>query len=167
MMLFTAVLLVGLLSAAAGESSPDQVTLGALSSKAHGVSGLLKAAGNSTLIVENFHYDGLGPDTFFWVGTEAATTPSTTTNFANTALLAKPFKDQHHTYQSNSIAILEKSEGENAVLTLPPHMKVADVKWLSVWCRKFKEDFGNWNGASWLAGGTFNLILASLLVLGM
>ena len=124
MMLFTPVLLVGLLSAAAGESSPDQVSLGALSSKAHGVSGLLKAAGNSTLIVENFQYDGLGPDTFFWVGTEAATTPSSTTNFTNTALLAKPFKDQHHTYQSNSIAILEKSEGENAVLTLPPHMKV-------------------------------------------
>merc|ERR1712106_1123900 len=26
---------------------------------------------------------------------------------------------------------------------LPENMKVSDIKWLSVWCRKFAVDFGN------------------------
>jgi len=28
-------------------------------------------------------------------------------------------------------------------LTLPAHIKVSDLKWISVWCRKFSVDFGN------------------------
>jgi hypothetical protein len=40
--------------------------------------------------------------------------------------------------------ILEKFDGNNEiVLTLPDDLTTDDVKWLSVWCRKFSVNFGD------------------------
>merc|ERR1712179_900272 len=35
------------------------------------------------------------------------------------------------------------ASNEAVTLILPEHLKVSDLKWLSVWCRKFSVDFGN------------------------
>merc|ERR1719331_2475605 len=42
-----------------------------------------------------------------------------------------------------SAPILKGSAKEQITLRLPENMKVGDIRWLSVWCRKFSVDFGN------------------------
>merc|ERR1712106_600216 len=93
-----------------------------------------------TLMVQNFNYDGAGPDAFFWVGVEG--TPAQT-NEDTTAILAHPFEGKHYEYRNDDTPILKAASNEAVTLILPENMKVSDIKWLSVWCRKFAVDFGN------------------------
>jgi len=131
-------LLLAVVSAVSGE----KVKIGDISTLHHAVSGELFALNENTLMVENFNYDGAGPDAFFWVGKEG--TPANT-NEDTTAILAHPFKGQHYKYRNEEAPILSASANEAVTLILPKDMKVSDIKWLSVWCRKFAVDFGNVN----------------------
>ena len=49
----------------------------------------------------------------------------------------------YYEYRDQSAPILKGSAKEQITLRLPENMKVGDIKWLSVWCRKFSVDFGN------------------------
>merc|ERR550534_2097160 len=51
----------------------------------------------------------------------------------------------HYEYRNDAAPILGAASNEQVMLSLPPHMKVSDLKWLSVWCRKFTVDFGSLN----------------------
>jgi len=120
--------------------SSENLKIGELETFQHGVSGEVFVLDEKTLVVKNFNYDGAGPDAFFLVGTEG--TPEKT-NESTTAILAHPFQGIHYQYRDQEATILEAALNIQVVLTLPPNMKVSDVKWLSVWCRKFSVDFGN------------------------
>merc|ERR1719427_982832 len=99
--------------------------------------------------VTNFNYSGGGPDAYFWVGT--AGTPKRTDE-ASTAILAHPFEGEHFAYEDLAAPRLGEVVNEDIRLTLPPHLKVKDLRWLSVWCRAFNANFGellfpeNYNG---------------------
>merc|ERR1711892_842786 len=118
----------------------EEVKFGDLSTLQHGVSGDVFALDEKTLVVKKFNYDGVAPDAFFLVGTEG--TPG---SFAEerTAILAHPFEGNHFEYTNGEAPVLGVSVDEDLVLTLPAHIKVSDLKWISVWCRKFSVDFGN------------------------
>jgi len=118
----------------------EPVKIGDIITLHHGVSGSVYAVDASTLMVKNFVYDGAGPDAFFWVGTEG--TPSNVSDEA-TAILAHPFKGVHYAYRDESAPVLSAASNEQVTLFLPPHLKVTDLKWFSVWCRKFTVDFGS------------------------
>ena len=49
----------------------------------------------------------------------------------------------YYEYRDQSAPILKGAAKEQITLRLPENMKVGDIKWLSVWCRKFSVDFGN------------------------
>jgi len=117
-----------------------KVKLGDLSTLAHSVSGELFAIDDKTLMLKNFNYDGAGPDAFFWVGKEG--TPADT-NEDTTAILAHPFEGKNYNYRSEEAPILKAASNEAVTLILPENMKVSDLLWFSVWCRKFAVDFGN------------------------
>ena len=80
----------------------------------------------------------LGPDAFFWVGTEGS--PSST-NEDKTFILDP--SGATYKYRDQSAPVLGRSEGERIALKMPAGMKVGDLKWISVWCRRFTVDFGN------------------------
>merc|ERR1719187_3077713 len=120
--------------------SAQSVKIGDIPTKHHAVSGELWALDDKTLMVKNFNYDGTGPDAFFWVGKEG--TPAQT-NEDTTAILAHPFEGIHYKYRNEAAPILKAASQETVTLVLPENMKVSDLKWLSVWCRKFSVDFGN------------------------
>ena len=83
-----------------------------------------------------------GPDTFFWVGPEG--TPSNVPDETKTKILAHPYVEPgYYEYRDQSAPILKGAAKEQITLRLPENMKVGDIKWLSVWCRKFSVDFGN------------------------
>ena len=83
-----------------------------------------------------------GPDAFFWVGPEG--TPSNVPDETKTKILAHPYVEPgYYEYRDQSAPILKGAAKEQITLRLPENMKVGDIKWLSVWCRKFSVDFGN------------------------
>ena len=50
---------------------------------------------------------------------------------------------QNYQYRDTSAPVLGRSDDEQIALKLPSNMKVGDLKWISVWCRRFTVDFGN------------------------
>lgn len=116
----------------------EKIKIGDLKNLHHGVSGSVFATDDHTLVIENFNYDGAGPDAFFWVGTEGS--PS---NVADEKTLILDPQGQNYKYRDQSAPVLGRSDDEMITLTLPSNMKVGDLKWISVWCRRFTVDFGN------------------------
>lgn len=129
-----------LVLAAAAAVSGEKVKIGDIKTLHHAVSGEVFALDDKTLMVQNFNYDGAGPDAFFWVGVEG--TPAQT-NEDTTAILAHPFQGVQYKYRNEDAPILKAASNEAVTLILPENMKVSDIKWLSVWCRKFAVDFGH------------------------
>merc|ERR1712080_705361 len=82
------------------------------------------------LLIKNFKYTGLGPAATFWVGTNG-NQPS-----SNGILLQA--EDQKH-------AILGAYDGTQSdiELSLPPHVQVSDLKWISIWCKEFSISYGD------------------------
>merc|ERR1711934_683033 len=71
-------------------------------------------------------------------------------------ILAHPFKGVHYEYRNLDAPLLGASTNEQVTLTLPPHMKVSDLKWLSVWCRRASADFGSLTFSPKPHGGSTN-----------
>eukprot|EP00092_Neocalanus_flemingeri_P050266 GFUD01058046.1.p1 GENE.GFUD01058046.1~~GFUD01058046.1.p1 ORF type:complete len:142 (-),score=23.89 GFUD01058046.1:98-523(-) len=117
-----------------------KVKIGNISTLHHAVSGELYALDDKTLMVKNFNYDGAGPDTFFRIGKEG--TPENT-NEDTTAILAHLFEGRHYEYRNQDAPILKAASNEDLTLILPENIKVSEIKWLSVYDRKFDVDFGN------------------------
>ena len=110
-----------LLLAAAAAVSGEKVKLGDIKTLHHAVSGEVFALDDKTLMVQNFNYDGAGPDAFFWVGVEG--TPAQT-NEDTTAILAHPFEGKHYEYRNDDAPILKAASNEAVTLILPENLKV-------------------------------------------
>merc|ERR1712010_329558 len=131
--------------AAAGksiESSPStgKRKIGSFVNIWHDIGGNLFAPDDETILIEDFTYDGQGPDAFFLAGTTGR--PS------KNGQVVLPFPDQEKTfaYTDKDIPILGRFTGDqDIVLKMPPGRKVSDLKWVSVWCRDFVVDFGHAN----------------------
>jgi len=123
-------------------SSAEKIKLGDIETFHHGAGGEVFALDEKTLMIKDFTYDGAGPDAFFWVGPEGS--PSNVPDETKTKILAHPYVEPgYYEYRDQSAPILKGSAKEQITLRLPENMKVGDIKWLSVWCRKFSVDFGN------------------------
>ncbi|XP_054714140.1 protein Skeletor, isoforms B/C-like [Uloborus diversus] len=102
------------------------VPIGEFKSNAHGLKGAVFAASDNTFYITDFSYDGEGPDAYFWAGTTEQPSPD---GFI--------VPDEFGTKQ-----VLGKYSNQNIAITLPDGKKISDIKWLSVWCRKFAANFG-------------------------
>lgn len=67
------------------------------------------------------------PDAHFWVGTGARPGPDGTV-----------VPDEN-----GATKPLKRYDGKTIVITLPDHLTVFDIDYLSVWCKAFFSDFGN------------------------
>jgi len=119
-------------------SPTGETFLGELKTIEHDISGKLFALDEKTLVIKNFVYDGKAPDAFFWAGTEGAKpqdegkiSPYSIGNGATG-------------YSSNQLERLEKKfdGSEDVKITLPGNLKVSDLKWFSIWCRKYSVNMG-------------------------
>jgi len=106
----------------------------------HGIAGEVFALDDETILIEDFTYDGQGPDAFFLAGTTG--TPSKN----GQVVLPFPDKEKTFAYTDKDIPILGRFTGDKDILLkMPPGRKVSDLKWVSVWCRDFVVDFGHAN----------------------
>eukprot|EP00092_Neocalanus_flemingeri_P104530 GFUD01133911.1.p1 GENE.GFUD01133911.1~~GFUD01133911.1.p1 ORF type:complete len:149 (+),score=30.73 GFUD01133911.1:47-493(+) len=75
-------------------------------------------------------YGRLGPDAFFIAGTEGCSPDN----------LLKSGKKW--SFEDSSIPKMRAVVNEDIQLSLPPGVQMKDLKWLSLWCRRYKSNFG-------------------------
>jgi len=108
----------------------------------HDISGEVYAVSENQLLIKGFTYDGEGPDAFFLAG-ESGTRPNARATNGD-IVLPYPYQGVEYEYLDSNIPILPRFNGnEEILLTLPKGKTVADLKWLSVWCRDYKVNFGH------------------------
>jgi len=122
------------------EHKRNLTKLGSFSTIHYGVSGDVYEANSSTILLKNFKYKGGAPAAYFVVGSSGK--PD---NQNADAILPYPFEGKHYSYSEPDIPDIPSSaaEDENIRLVLPPHIKVNQLTWLSVFCRTFNVDFGH------------------------
>ena len=116
--------------------------LGSFNSYAHDLSGDIYSHGEDEIIIENLIYDGKGPDAFFWFGRDG-NPPISRKPSLNGILIPYPFEGEFPEAFDKNAKPLPAFNGETVVLKLPDDLKVSDLKWVSVWCRKFQHNFGD------------------------
>ena len=77
---------------------------------------------------------GLAPDAYFYVGTRFPVSEET-------GVLVPYPESTDSPYFGHSL--LSHDGSEDVILTLPGDITTSDVKWLSVWCRKFTVSLGD------------------------
>lgn len=108
---------------------PRPLEIGPLSELAHGLrSGPITIVDAQTFLVPDFHYDGQAPAAYFWL-----TRGSQGLNEVNGFRL----KDEN-----GSSNVLKKYQGETLVISLPDDLTIYDFDFFGVWCRQFKQNFG-------------------------
>ncbi|KAG6456816.1 hypothetical protein O3G_MSEX009952 [Manduca sexta] len=100
--------------------------IGRLNQYAHGIKGTVYAVDESTVFIRGFAYDGTGPDAYFWVGDTPQPTPEG---------ILVPYPEDYDT--SKDPPILLAHSNSDILLRLPAGKRLRDIKWLSVWCRRF------------------------------
>lgn len=96
----------------------------------------------TALVIRNFVYDGTAPDAFFIIGTK-----DREINTAKAIPVPYPAPAKNNfpvNFANPSIPNLPRFDGSrDVVLRLPDGVYVGQVKWISVYCRKYKMDFGH------------------------
>ena len=105
-----------------------EVNLGDFVTYQHGVKGTVYKVDDKTLKITNFFYDGTGPDAFFYVGT-------------GTKPIQGGVKIEYSTNKEDNI--LGRFSNDEVILTLPDSVVMSQLKWISVWCRAYKVNFGD------------------------
>lgn len=107
---------------------PRPLEIGPLSELAHGLkSGPITIVDAQTFLVPDFHYDGLGPDAYFWLTRGAH-------GLASNGLRLKD--------ENGSTNVLRKYQGDTLVISLPDELTIYDFDFFGVWCRQFQMNFG-------------------------
>nr|XP_008197570.1 PREDICTED: protein Skeletor, isoforms B/C isoform X2 [Tribolium castaneum] len=104
--------------------------IGPLQEFAHGIKGTVYAVDESTIFIKGFSYDGTGPDAFFWIGNSPRPSPEG---------IIIPYPEN---YAGREPPVLRAYNNTNIILRLPMGKRIRDIRWLSVWCRRFTVDFG-------------------------
>ncbi|XP_060527582.1 protein Skeletor, isoforms B/C isoform X2 [Cylas formicarius] len=104
--------------------------IGPLVEFAHRIKGTVYAVDESTIFIKGFSYDGTGPDAFFWIGNSPRPSPEG---------MIIPYPED---YRGRDPPVLKAHNNTDIILRLPNGKRIRDIRWLSVWCRRFTVDFG-------------------------
>ena len=126
-------------SAATSSAENDMTYVGDFQGFWYNVGGQVHLLDDHTIFIIGFSYTGGGPAAYFWVGTQGSPGHN---NESTTAFLAYPFHGQHFRYHDYPGPSIPRMENMNITLTLPPHITTSMVRWLSVWCKPFRANFG-------------------------
>ncbi|XP_049277508.1 protein Skeletor, isoforms B/C isoform X3 [Anopheles funestus] len=80
-----------------------------------------------TFYIPNLHYDGAGPDAYFWVG-----------NGSEPNIMGTKVPNE-----IGSLEPLRGYQGEDIEIQLPGNLTVYDIDWLAVWCVEYRHNFGH------------------------
>ena len=100
----------------------------------HAVKGVVNLINETSIRVDDFYYDGLGPDAYFYAGSKGQ--PG-----HNGYFVLMP--DVRGVNGKGKLPKGSVFSGEPLTLTLPKGKNVFQIKWLSVWCERFSVNFGD------------------------
>lgn len=102
----------------------------------NGISGKIFALNDTTLLLQDFTYDGNGPDVVFL----AETDPSSPFPTGST-ILPYPFHGQFFDYVDRNAPILGELSGSQPpiILPLPPKVTINQLQKLSVWSKALNQ----------------------------
>ncbi|XP_006815462.1 protein Skeletor, isoforms B/C-like [Saccoglossus kowalevskii] len=107
--------------------APLEYDAGPFREYAHGLKGHVYITDSRTFRIENLHYDGNGPDAYFWVGTGSS-----------------PHRRGSKVPDENgSTRKLSGYNGDTISITMTSEMTVFDIDWLSMWCVAAVQNFGH------------------------
>ena len=109
----------------------QEVFLGDIIPRSHGVSGKVYALDDQTIVIRELFYDGMGPDAYFWYGIRANEKPNN---------LGSVIPDEN-----GSTKPLKGYRNATVTLRLPPGRSLRNIKTFGLWCRAFQENFGHIN----------------------
>ena len=117
--------------------SDARVYLGKLRELAHEVRGNVYAISCSELVIENFYYDGAGPMVFVYVGTNPPGGPTGASSGADATVMyedEEPFQRllPGRPYRNDTLRVF-----------LPSSYHLNEIRWLSIWCKQVRADFGS------------------------
>lgn len=115
--------------------SNARVYLGDLTERLHQVEGKVYAISCSELVIENFYYDGTGPQVFAYIGNNPANGPSGSSEGVD-ALVT----DKSATFKRFPS---RRYQNETLHITLPSSYHMNEINWLSIWCKAFNANFGH------------------------
>merc|ERR1719300_879126 len=118
----------------------------------HYLQGSVFIKDQKTIEIRNFSYPStkkhpngrLGPDAFFIAG-KIGCRPDDQLNRGNiTGIVPLPYpkSGQKWNFEDQSIPIMSKAVDKTILLTLPPGVNMSELKWLSLWCRRYRSNFG-------------------------
>ncbi|XP_021913275.1 protein Skeletor, isoforms B/C [Zootermopsis nevadensis] len=105
--------------------------IGTLQEYAHRIKGTAYAVDESNIYIKGFSYDGTGPDAYFWVGNTPRPSPEG---------FIVPYPEN---YKGRDPPVLGSFNNSDVLLRLPMGKRIRDIRWLSVWCRRFTVNFGD------------------------
>ena len=115
------------------------------------MSGSVRILDESTIQIENFAYDGLGPDAYFIVGVETPVPPKRRP-WPPVDAIPLPIYDNAElnavqqpqlSFGSEEIPILGEYDIQDLTIKMPIGVSAYSIKWISVYCRDYKIDFGH------------------------
>lgn len=89
----------------------------------------------SELLIENFDYDGTGPQVYAFIGTNPAGGPTGSSVGADATVMDK---SQTFTRFPN-----RRYTNESIRVFLPESYNLNQIRWLSIWCKAFDANFGH------------------------
>eukprot|EP00092_Neocalanus_flemingeri_P049949 GFUD01057581.1.p1 GENE.GFUD01057581.1~~GFUD01057581.1.p1 ORF type:complete len:171 (+),score=37.76 GFUD01057581.1:30-515(+) len=120
----------------------------------HFLEGTVFTRDENTIEIRSFSYPStkthpygrLGPDAFFIAGTQGCSPDNLLKSGGNTTgiIIPLPFPQtgKKWNFKNSSIPKMEAVVNEDIQLSLPPGVQMKDLKWLSLWCRQYKSNFG-------------------------
>ena len=112
--------------------------LGKLSTLAHDVSGNVYAISCNELVIENFNYDGLGPQVFAYLGNDPASGPNAGSTGVDATVI-----HEGRTFTQFLPGIIYFDQ--TIRLILPDSYSINETNWLSIWCKSVTASFGEIN----------------------
>merc|ERR1719319_1880707 len=110
----------------------------------HDIGGSVFALDKHTILIKGFTYDGAGPDAFLWGGNSTKPSHQTLADGFVNVVLPYPFTGNYPSYTDKDVPVLGAFyKPTDIVLKLPLDVSVKELKWISVWCRKFQVNFGH------------------------
>ncbi|KOC68274.1 Protein Skeletor, isoforms B/C [Habropoda laboriosa] len=105
--------------------------IGNLTKYAHKINGEAYVVDDTTIFIKGFSYDGTGPDAYFWVGNSTKPDPQG---------YIVPYPEIE---KGRDPVVLKMYNDTDIILKLPDGMRIRDINWLSVWCRRFTVNFAD------------------------
>ncbi|CAL4155217.1 unnamed protein product, partial [Meganyctiphanes norvegica] len=135
MILLNVLFLLGLQSLVHCRGQKYGAFIGSLPNLMHNVSGTVYAPSEDQIFIKGLYYDGLGPATHFWIGTQGSEPNE------NGIILRYPRSNTNN--NDDDPIILPRFADEDVLLDLPEGTTITQFKWFSIWCTQFTVSFGH------------------------